>query len=99
MVCAPVGSIIPELWSIIPSLKLRDYLSVQAHKQCSISHLTIIITVMIGLMYQTLLANLLINGFRFYLLASVINLYRLTACKALSMAQVTYELLNTCLDQ
>ena len=32
MVCAPV-------WSILPSLKLGDYLSVQAHKPCSISHL------------------------------------------------------------
>ena len=31
MVCAPVRS-------IIPSLKLVDYLSVQAHKPCSISH-------------------------------------------------------------
>ena len=34
MVCAPVRS-------IIPSLKLGDYLSVQAHKPCSISHLSI----------------------------------------------------------
>ena len=33
MVCAPVRS-------IIPSLKLGDYLSVQAHKPCFISHLT-----------------------------------------------------------
>ena len=33
MVCAPVRS-------IIPSLKLGDYLSVQAHKPCSISHVT-----------------------------------------------------------
>ena len=32
MVCAPVRS-------IIPSLKLGDYLSVQVHKPCSISHL------------------------------------------------------------
>ena len=32
MVCVPVRS-------IIPSLKLGDYLSVQAHKPCSISHL------------------------------------------------------------
>ena len=32
MVCASVRS-------IIPSLKLGDYLSVQAHKPCSISHL------------------------------------------------------------
>ena len=32
MVCAPVRS-------IIPSLKLGDYLSVQAHKPSSISHL------------------------------------------------------------
>ena len=32
MVGAPVRS-------IIPSLKLGDYLSVQAHKQCSISHI------------------------------------------------------------
>ena len=32
MVCAPVRS-------IIPSPKLGDYLSVQAHKPCSISHL------------------------------------------------------------
>ena len=32
MVCAPVRS-------IIPSLKHGDYLSVQAHKPCSISHL------------------------------------------------------------
>ena len=32
MVCAPIRS-------IIPSLKLWDYLSVQAHKPCSISHL------------------------------------------------------------
>ena len=32
MVCAPVRS-------IISSLKLGDYLSVQAHKPCSISHL------------------------------------------------------------
>ena len=31
MVCAPVRS-------IIPSLKLGDYVSVQAHKPCSISH-------------------------------------------------------------
>ena len=31
MVCAPVRS-------IITSLKLGDYLSVQAHKPCSISH-------------------------------------------------------------
>ena len=31
MVCAPVRS-------IIPSLKLGDYLSVQAHRPCSISH-------------------------------------------------------------
>ena len=35
MVCAPVRS-------IIPSLKLGDYLSVQAHKSCSISHLVTI---------------------------------------------------------
>ena len=35
MVCAPVCA--PVL-SIIPSLKLRDFLSVQAHKPCSISH-------------------------------------------------------------
>ena len=34
MVCAPVRS-------IIPSLKLGDYLSVQALKPCSISHWTI----------------------------------------------------------
>ena len=33
MVCAPVRS-------IIPSLKLGDYLSVQAHSPCSISHVT-----------------------------------------------------------
>ena len=33
MVCAPVRS-------IIPSLKLGDFLSVQAHKPCSISHLS-----------------------------------------------------------
>ena len=32
MVCAPVRS-------IIPSLKLGDYLSVQAHTPCSISHM------------------------------------------------------------
>ena len=32
MVCAPVRS-------IIPSLNLGDYLSVVAHKPCSISHL------------------------------------------------------------
>ena len=32
MVCAPVRS-------IIPSLKLGDNLSVQAHKPCSISHI------------------------------------------------------------
>ena len=32
MVCAPVRS-------IIPSLKLGDFLSVQAHKLCFISHL------------------------------------------------------------
>ena len=32
MVCVPVRS-------IIPSLKLGDYLSIQAHKPCSISHL------------------------------------------------------------
>ena len=32
MVCAPVRS-------IIASLKLGDYLSVQAHKPCSISHM------------------------------------------------------------
>ena len=32
MVCAPVRP-------IIPSLKLGDYLSVQAHKPCSISHI------------------------------------------------------------
>ena len=32
MICTPVRS-------IIPSLKLRDYLSVQVHKPCSISHL------------------------------------------------------------
>ena len=37
MVCAPVRS-------IIPSLKLGDYLSVQAHKPCSISHLTVLIS-------------------------------------------------------
>ena len=34
MVCVPVRS-------IIPSLKLGDYLSVQAHKPCSISHVLI----------------------------------------------------------
>ena len=33
MVCAPVRSV------IIHSLKLGDYLSVQAYKPCSISHL------------------------------------------------------------
>ena len=32
MVCAPVQS-------IIPSLKLGDYLSIQAHNPCSISHI------------------------------------------------------------
>ena len=32
MVCAPVRS-------IIPSLKLGDYISVQGHKPCSISHM------------------------------------------------------------
>ena len=32
MVCAPIRS-------ILPSLKLGDYLSVQAHKPCSISHI------------------------------------------------------------
>ena len=36
MVCAPVRS-------IIPSLKLGDYLSVQAHNPCSISHLELAI--------------------------------------------------------
>ena len=36
MVCAPVRS-------IIPSLKLGDYLSVQAHNPCSISHIIHII--------------------------------------------------------
>ena len=34
MICAHVRS-------IIPSLKLGDYLSVQAHKPCSISHLSL----------------------------------------------------------
>ena len=34
MVCAPVRS-------IIPSLKRGDYLSVQGHKSCSISHLSV----------------------------------------------------------
>ena len=33
MVCVPVRSIIPSLF------KLGDYLSVQAHKPCSISHI------------------------------------------------------------
>ena len=37
MVRAPVRSIIPSLK--LGSLKLGDYLSVQAHKPCSISHL------------------------------------------------------------
>ena len=32
MVCAPV-------WSIIPSLKLGDYLCIQVHKPCSVSHI------------------------------------------------------------
>ena len=36
MVCAPVRSIIPKFDN---SLKLGDYLSVQAHKPCSISHI------------------------------------------------------------
>ena len=35
MICAPVRS-------IIPSLKLGNYLSVQAHKPCSISHIYIV---------------------------------------------------------
>ena len=34
MVCAPVRSIIPEL-------KLEDYLSIQVHKPCSTSHISI----------------------------------------------------------
>ena len=38
MVCAPVRS-------IIPSLKLGDYLSVQAHNPCSISHLDLFILI------------------------------------------------------
>ena len=38
MVCAPVRS-------IIPSLKLGVYLSVQAHKPCSISHINAIVHV------------------------------------------------------
>ena len=37
MVCAPVRS-------IIPSLKLGDYLSIQAHKPCSISHMSLMVT-------------------------------------------------------
>ena len=41
MVCAPVRS-------IIPSLKLGDYLSVQAHKPCSISHLFNMLLLIIG---------------------------------------------------
>ena len=36
MVCAPVRS-------IIPSLKLGDDLSVQAHKPCSISHVLLLL--------------------------------------------------------
>ena len=39
MVCAPVRS-------IIPSLKLGDYLSVQAHNPCSISHILTLTTTM-----------------------------------------------------
>ena len=35
MVCAPVRS-------IIPSLKLGDYLSVQAHNPCSIPHVNVL---------------------------------------------------------
>ena len=41
MVCAPVRS-------IIPSLKLGDYLSVQAHKPCSISHVFIYFQIIDG---------------------------------------------------
>ena len=37
MVCAPVRS-------LIPSLKLEDYLSVQAHKPCSIYHIFTTVT-------------------------------------------------------
>ena len=45
MVCAPVRS-------IIPSLKLGDYLSVQAHKPCSISHSDSNILVHKGINFQ-----------------------------------------------
>ena len=41
MVCAPVRS-------IIPSLKLGDYLSVQAHTPCSVSHVVFDVGFVVG---------------------------------------------------
>ena len=40
MVFAPVWAIILALKSDYPLTKARDYLSIQAHKPCSVSHLT-----------------------------------------------------------
>ena len=57
MVCAPVRS-------IIPSLKLGDYLSAQAHKPCSISRISIMILYFDLLVTLALLQNTICQMFK-----------------------------------
>ena len=54
MVCASVRSIIPEL-------KFGDYLSVQAHKPCSISHLFTKSNNFLGFLFASLADIALLN--------------------------------------
>ena len=52
MVCAPVRS-------IIPSLKLGDYLSVQAHKPCSVSHIDLVYNICFYYIFTKTVTNVL----------------------------------------
>ena len=77
MVCAPVRS-------IIPSLKLGDYLSVQAHKPCSISHLTLFVHLFyLDFQFYRCLVNVytFVMDFLGWFYSATASLYLRTACK------------------
>ena len=85
--------------SIIPSLKLGDYLSVQTHKPCSISHLFYIIV--IGLSFCD---SHTISGV--YIYCEILSFYIFIWCrqpfvdkfkqKKISLVFRTYEYLKRC---
>ena len=78
--------------SIIPSLKLRDYLSVQAHKPCSVSQRILYSASLLDLMY--LCSSIL----PFSLLPSLLSMYFVVVCDCALPWISSYLFLMLCAD-